>query len=83
MNSSNRPGLLGTNPPNKQNTTQQSASGSQRGGGGMKEEIYEDVDTILKHTIDEIWAMFDDDGNGLFDPEETTSFIRHTLIEMG
>ena len=27
--------------------------------------------------------MFDDDGNGLFDIDETTSFIRHTLSEMG
>ena len=27
--------------------------------------------------------MFDDDGNGLFDIDETTSFIRHTLTEMG
>ena len=27
--------------------------------------------------------MFDDDGNGTFDFEETTSFIRHTLMEMG
>ena len=27
--------------------------------------------------------MFDDDGNGLFDIDETTSFIRHTLGEMG
>ena len=27
--------------------------------------------------------MFDDDGNGLFDIDETTQFIRHTLQEMG
>ena len=45
--------------------------------------MYEDVDTILKKAIDEIWEMFDDDGNGLFDIDETTSFIRHTLSEMG
>ena len=60
----------------------------QSGAGGQKdepfgEEVYEDVETILKKTIDEIWEMFDDDGNGLFDIDETTSFIRHTLTEMG
>ena len=27
--------------------------------------------------------MFDDDGNGLFDIDETSSFIKHTLTEMG
>ena len=49
----------------------------------QREEVYEDVDTILRKAIDEIWEMFDDDGNGLFDIDETTSFIRHTLTEMG
>ena len=27
--------------------------------------------------------MFDDDGNGTFDVDETTDFIKHTLSEMG
>ena len=27
--------------------------------------------------------MFDDDGNGTFDVDETTDFIKHTLTEMG
>ena len=49
----------------------------------QKEEIYEDVNQILKKAIDEIWEMFDDDGNGLFDIDETSSFIKHTLTEMG
>ena len=47
------------------------------------EEVYDDVDQILKKAIDEIWEMFDDDGNGLFDIDETTAFIKHTLKEMG
>ena len=33
----------------------------------LKEEVYEDVDTILAKAVDDIWQMFDDDGNGLFD----------------
>ena len=49
----------------------------------MQEEVYEDVNTILRKAIDEIWEMFDDDGNGLFDIDETSSFIKHTLAEMG
>ena len=48
-----------------------------------EKEVYEDVDTILSKVIDEIWEMFDDDGNGTFDIDETTAFIRHTLSEMG
>ena len=59
----------------------------QSGAGKQEElfqdEVYEDVESILRKTIDEIWEMFDDDGNGLFDIDETTSFIRHTLTEMG
>ena len=47
------------------------------------QEIYEDVNTILGNVVDEIWEMFDDDGNGTFDVDETTDFIKHTLTEMG
>ena len=46
-------------------------------------EVYEDVEAILSKTVDEIWEMFDDDGNGTFDIDETTAFIKHTLTEMG
>ena len=49
----------------------------------QKEETYEDVDTIMQKTVDDIWEMFDDDGNGNFDVDETTNFIKQTLIEMG
>ena len=48
-----------------------------------KEEVYEDVHQILAKTVDEIWEMFDDDGNGMFDFDETSAFIKHTLTEMG
>ena len=48
-----------------------------------EKEVYEDVDGILSKTVDEIWEMFDDDGNGTFDIDETTAFIKHTLTEMG
>ena len=47
------------------------------------QEVYEDVNTILGNVVDEIWEMFDDDGNGTFDVDETTDFIKHTLTEMG
>ena len=67
---------------NKQSPQQQSNE-SRGASRHLKEEVYEDVDTILRKAIDEIWEMFDDDGNGLFDIDETTSFIRHTLTEMG
>ena len=46
-------------------------------------EVYEDVNSILGKCVDEIWEMFDDDGNGTFDVDETTDFIKHTLTEMG
>ena len=46
-------------------------------------EVYEDVNQILGKCVDEIWEMFDDDGNGTFDVDETTDFIKHTLTEMG
>ena len=71
----------GGGPLNKNSPQQQ--SNASRGATGHQEEIYEDVDTILRSAIDEIWEMFDDDGNGLFDIDETTAFIRHTLSEMG
>ena len=41
------------------------------------------MNTILSNVVDEIWEMFDDDGNGTFDVDETTDFIKHTLTEMG
>ena len=50
---------------------------------GEVKEVYEDVNTILGKCVDEIWEMFDDDGNGTFDVDETTDFIKHTLTEMG
>ena len=65
-------------------TKQQSNNGSRGQSRHLQqEEVYEDVDTILRKAIDEIWEMFDDDGNGLFDIDETSSFIKHTLTEMG
>ena len=66
-------------PLNKQPESQGTRGQSRQ----MQEEVYEDVNTILKKAIDEIWEMFDDDGNGLFDIDETSSFIKHTLSEMG
>ena len=70
----------GQAPLSKRSPTQQSMEEQQP---VLKEEVYESVDQILKNCVDEIWEMFDDDGNGLFDSEETTAFIRHTLTEMG
>ena len=76
-NRSGMPGLSSKNP------TQQTLATAEQEQPVLKEEVYDDVQTILTHTIDEIWEMFDDDGNGLFDSDETTSFIKHTLQEMG
>ena len=56
---------------------------SQRMDKVETKEVYEDVEAILSKTVDEIWEMFDDDGNGTFDIDETTAFIKHTLTEMG
>ena len=69
-------GIINKNSPNQFSDESQNQK-------EIKEEVYEDVDTILGKAVDEIWQMFDDDGNGTFDFEETTSFIRHTLMEMG
>ena len=68
-----------------------SATGKNKKGMGkdqLKEEpvpveTYQDVNEILGSCVDEIWEMFDDDGNGTFDIDETTDFIKHTLTEMG
>ena len=46
-------------------------------------EVYESVDHIIDTCIQEIWNEFDEDGNGDLDYDETTAFIKHTLVEMG
>ena len=46
-------------------------------------EIYDSVDTLIGHCIEEIWNEFDDDGNGDLDFEETTGFVKHILVEVG
>ena len=74
---------MGKKSPALQQTQSRGQSGAAKHDAPMEEEVYEDVDSILRKAIDEIWEMFDDDGNGLFDIDETTSFIRHTLQEMG
>jgi hypothetical protein len=48
-----------------------------------EKEVYEDAENLLSKAVDEIWDIFDDDGNGYLDPDECTSFIKHTLTEMG
>ena len=42
-----------------------------------------EIENMMAKCVDEIWEMFDDDGNGTFDVDETTDFIKHTLSEMG
>ena len=66
---SKRPtGIMSKNSPNQMSHE----DGRGLNSRSVKEEVYEDVDTILRKAIDEIWEMFDDDGNGLFDIDETT-----------
>jgi len=48
-----------------------------------EKEVYEDAEHLLSKAVDEIWDIFDDDGNGYLDPDECASFIKHTLTEMG
>ena len=64
MNSSFRgqgnKGLMSKNSPNQLSDASQTQK-------EIKEEVYEDVETILGRAVDDIWEMFDDDGNGTFD----------------
>ena len=46
-------------------------------------EVYDSVDTLIGHCIEEIWNEFDEDGNGDLDFEETTGFVKHILVEVG
>ena len=66
-----------------QGQTDGTRDGQSRQQREQREEVYEDVHQILAKTVDEIWEMFDDDGNGMFDFDETSAFIKHTLTEMG
>ena len=47
------------------------------------DEVYDSVDTLIGHCIEEIWNEFDEDGNGDLDFEETTGFVKHILVEVG
>ena len=40
------------------------------------------IDTVIKKCVDDIWAEYDKDGNGHLDKEETKKFVQNTLMEM-
>lgn len=40
---------------------------------------FPDFDTILKLAIDEIWQIFDENGDGVLDREETRAFVDYSM----
>ena len=40
------------------------------------------IDAVIAKCVDDIWAEYDQDGNGNLDKEETKRFVKKTLSEM-
>ena len=40
------------------------------------------IDAVIKKCVDDIWAIYDKDGSGALDKEETKRFVQNTLSEM-
>lgn len=41
------------------------------------------IDQLMIQTVNQIWEVYDDDGNGVLDKEETRSFLQDYLKMMG
>ena len=40
------------------------------------------LDEVVKNCVDDIWSLYDVDGNGTLDKDETRMFVKQTLKEM-
>ncbi len=48
----------------------------------MKESQTEEIDSVIKKCVEDIWAKYDDDGNGYLDKSETKAFVKDTLCDV-
>ena len=40
------------------------------------------LDEVIKNCVEDIWSLYDVDGNGTLDKDETRQFVKNTLKEM-
>ena len=42
----------------------------------------QNIDTVIKKCVDDIWAEYDKDNSGALDKDETKAFVKKTLCDM-